>query len=223
MSATATKTVRHVAINLEASCSPACEQMARADYDGTYYTHPPYPLSILELPGSGGEYEFAVSRVARYNARLATKRGYHHRLIDRADWTDDIHALRSSASFRQGRNMPDSYMHRQEYTPDVPAGAQCSRHLSVFHGVTSPDGHLVAYAHMVQCGEVVRFNTILGHWDHLDAQVVWLLVMETLKWHIDEHQVGFALYFTHDSGHGPGLRYFKERFGFRAANVEWCW
>jgi hypothetical protein len=87
--------------------------------------------------------------------------------------------------------------------------------------VTGADGRLVAYAQLIQCGEVARFNTILGHWDHLQDQVVWLLVMEAIKWHIDESRAAFALYYTHHSGHGPGLRYFKERFRFAPARVEW--
>lgn len=221
MTVVAERTVCRVAVNLEASCSAACEALARSEYDGTYYTRPAYPLSVVALPASGAEYEYQCSRVARYNARLASKRGYTHSLINRADWTDDLHALRSSAEFRQGRNMPDAYMQRQEYGVDPAADEQCPRHLSVFHGVTSPDGRLVAYMHMVQCGQIVRVNTILGHWDHMDDQVVWLLVMEALKWHIDERGVEYGLYFTHDSGHGPGLRYFKERFRFAPSVVEW--
>ena len=31
----------------------------------------------------------------------------------------------------------------------------------------------------------------------------------------------FGLYYTHESGHGGGLRYFKERFGMRPARVSW--
>jgi hypothetical protein len=45
--------------------------------------------------------------------------------------------------------------------------------------------------------------------------------MELVKWHIDRCAAGYALYYTHASGHGPGLRYFKERLGFRPALVTW--
>ena len=74
---------------------------------------------------------------------------------------------------------------------------------------------------MVQCGEVTRVNTILGHWDYLDDQVVWLLVMAGFRWHIDECGSRYGLYYTHASGHGPGLRYFKERFGMRPTRARW--
>ena len=48
---------------------------------------------------------------------------------------------------------------------------------------------------------------------------MWLLTLEMFKWHIDECDARFGLYYTHDSGDGPGLRYWKERFGLRATKA----
>jgi hypothetical protein len=97
------------------------------------------------------------------------------------------------------------------------------RHLITVHGVVGPDGHLAGYCQMVQCGEVARVNSILGHWDHLPDRIMWLLMLEVVKWHIENAQARYALYYTHLSGHGPGLRYWKERLGFRPAQVTWEW
>jgi hypothetical protein len=196
-----------------------CNTLPLSEYSGTFYDTTEHALSIAVLPRYGEEYEYGCSVVARQNARYAAKRGYTYERIDRADWEDDLHKLRSSASFRQGRDMPGTYMTWQAYGHDVPSG--CRRHGSTVHGVIGPDGHLAGYAQVVQCGQVVRVNTILGHADKLADRVMWLLMMEAAKWHIDSCNASFFLYYTHDSGHGPGLRYFKERLGFRPHTVEW--
>lgn len=198
-----------------------CSRLPVSEYGDTYYTAPPEPLSIAELPATGHAYEMGCSRVARQNARVASRLGYRYERIDRADWENDLHALRSSAPCRQGRPMPDSYMRWQPYGSDRWPEPHCKRHLVTVHGIVAADGHLAAYAQVVQCGEVVRFNTILGHADHLEHRVVWLLFMELIKWHVDECGARYALYYAHDSGHGGGLRYFKERLGFRPAWVTW--
>jgi hypothetical protein len=199
----------------------ACQELPLSEYDGTFYSTTMHPLSIAVLLDTGHEYEMACSTCARQNARAAVRRGYEYLRIDRAEWEDDLHAIRSSAPIRQGRAMHPAYMMRQTYSSDVWPEPHCKRHLVTVHGVVGTDGHLAAYMQLVQCGEIVRVNTILGHWDKLKDQVVWLLVMEALKWHIDECGASYALYYTHDSGHGPGLRYFKERFGFRPAFASW--
>ena len=200
---------------------PSCHELPLSEYHGTFYATPTSLLSIAQLPDTGHEYEFGCSRVARQNARAAVRRGYEYLRIDRAEWVDDLHAIRSSAPDRQGRAMPDAYMERQTYSSDAWPEPHCKRHLITVHGVVGPNGRLAAYAQVVQCGEIVRFNTIMGHWDRLKDQVVWLLVLELIKWHIDECGAAYALYYTHDSGHGTGLRYFKERFNFRPAEVSW--
>ena len=50
---------------------------------------------------------------------------------------------------------------------------------------------------------------------------MWLLMLETFRWHIEQGDARFGLYYTHHSGHGPGLRYWKERFGMRPTRATW--
>lgn len=210
-----------LAIHLEQSDTkiPLCTTLPRSEYHGTFYASTPHALSVAVLPADGHQYEYGCSVVARQNARYAAKHGYRYERIDRADWENDLHAIRSSAAFRQGRDMPSAYMERQTYSHDVSSG--CKRHGSTVHGVIGPDEHLAGYTQLVQCGEVVRVNTILGHAAKLEDRLMWLLMMEAAKHHIDECGAGYFLYYTHLSGHGPGLRYFKERLGFRPHRVEW--
>jgi hypothetical protein len=198
-----------------------CVRLPHTEYGTGFYYSPDHDLSVAVLPETGHEYEYGCSTVARQNARYSERLGYRHMLIDRADWETDLYLIRSSQRVRQGREMPTAYLERQTYSSDAIPADHCPRHLTAVHGIVSDAGQLVAYAQVVQCGEIARVNSILGHWDHLPRRVVWLLVMEFVKWHIAHCDAKFALYYTHLSGHGPGLRYFKERLGFRPARVTW--
>jgi hypothetical protein len=198
-----------------------CNDLPVQEYVGTFYSEPQHPLSVAVLPSDGHAYEYGCSTVARQNARYAAKHGYRYQRIDRADWADDLYALRSSAPERQGREMPADYMTHRIYGSDAWPIIHCKRHLATVHGVIGPDDHLAGYMQVIQCGEVVRINTILGHADKLEDRLMWLLLVEAVKWHIDECAAKYFLYYTHASGHGPGLRYFKERLGFRPHTVTW--
>jgi hypothetical protein len=62
-------------------------------------------------------------------------------------------------------------------------------------------------------------SSILGHAERLRDDIMYLLVTETLR---DQSWFGgTAFYNLHNSG-TDGLRYFKERLGFRPAEVEWA-
>jgi hypothetical protein len=204
---------RRAFVGLEPGCTDACATHVAREYgEKSFYHSPRHPLSLVDLPAAG-------TRVSRYNSRRCERLGYRHEIIDRADWADDLHALRSSAPERQGRAMPLAYLERQEYAHDILSG--CQQHTAVIHGVIGEDGHLAAYAQVVQSSEVARVNTILGHDARMRDGVVWLLVRSFLDWH-QARGATFGLYYTHASGHGDGLRYFKERNGFYPATVEWA-
>lgn len=224
MTAVLLEELRFVTVDTEHGCTgtPGCAALVEREYVDSFYSSPRHALSVVQFPASGDEYaRKTCSRVAPYNARLAARRGYFHAIIDRADWEDDLFALRSSQQIRQGRAMPPAYMRWQPYPSDRWPDPFCMRHLDVFHGVIGADGHLTGYVHLVQCGEITRVNTILGHWNNLSDGVMWLLVLEAFKWHIDQCASRFGLYYTHLSGQGQGLRYFKERFGMRPSRVTW--
>ena len=95
----------------------------------------------------------------------------------------------------------------------------CPRHQIRTYGVLH-DGHLVAYTWLYQVGEMCLFSTILGHGDHLNAGVMYLLIAETLKDVIDVAGAKYAMYNMHISG-TEGLRFFKEQIGFAPYWVEW--
>lgn len=194
---------------------PSCADLARSEYGpASFYAHPKSPLSVVDLD------DWIPSHVVGYNARRCTRLGYEYMPeIDRHKWIDDMHELRSSARERQGRPMPLAYMERFEYATDPMP--DCPRHGFVVHGIIDPAGHLVAYVQVYQCGDCARLNSILGHVAHLEAGVMWLLMLEALEYHRDESGARHGVYYTHESGHGGGLRYFKERLRFRQADVDW--
>jgi hypothetical protein len=196
-----------------------CADLANAEYRDSFYAKPNSHLSVACLPETGQEYGKVCSKVVRENANRARRSGYVVQVIDRKDWADDLFELRSSATVRQGRPMPPAYMAYQEYGTDYPYQA-CPRHGAKVHGVIGPDGHLAGYVQLIQSGDVVRVNTILGHADKLADRVMWLLMLEAVKWHIEHAAAQFLLYYTHYSG-TDGLRYWKERFGMRPSTVRW--
>jgi hypothetical protein len=62
-------------------------------------------------------------------------------------------------------------------------------------------------------------SMILGHGDHLNDGIMFLLFQGVV-----EHQAGLGgsfFYNRADSG-GEGLRWFKARLGFEAADIEWA-
>ena len=197
-----------------------CRDLPLEEYGpGSFYGDCRDPLAIVEFPDTGDEYRGRCSRAVRENANYAHRLGYRHETIDRADWTDDLYEIRASAPVRQGRAMPAAYLRRQEYPHDPEP--DCAHHGYTVHGVIGPDERLAGYAQIVQCGEMARLNTIIGHADRLRDRVMWLLMLEAFRWHIDRCGARFGLYYTHDSGHGDGLRYWKERFGMRPTDATW--
>ena len=114
--------------------------------------------------------------------------------------------------------MARGYLERQEFSPlpDYP----CARHAVRATGVWAPDGHVVAYLVMLRSGDLALVSQILGHADHLEREVMWLLFQHALEREITAAPDGVMVYNRHDSG-TKGLRWWKERVGFREEVVEW--
>lgn len=212
MTLTATR-LREVQISLlnecqERGCVDFSERMFAQLAGGGYVQ----PCSVLPLPPRIQEW--------RHGHRTARKRAdrcalsYRFREIEREHYSDDVFEINTSVSARQGRPMSASYQERPTLTP-LPRS--CDQHAVYAYGVL--DEKLRAYSWVYRVGELVMFSTILGHADYLEDHVMYLLVAGAL-----EHQIargpGFAFYNRHDSG-TDGLRFFKERLGFRPYRIEW--
>lgn len=213
---TATETA--LRISLEVDCggselcgrlaSPLLEQLSTGDYDR---------CSVLEIPPTL-EVWLEQHRTARRRATRSGRRGYIAHYLKREEHVDEIHAINRSARMRQGRPMSPGYRSRQTYAP-LPA-YPCARHAIRTTGVSVLEGPLVAYLVMYRCGGLALVSQILGHAEHLEAEIMYQLFAAALARELG-HGPGLVVYNRHDSG-TPGLRFYKERLGFEEAVVEWA-
>jgi len=171
--------------------------------------------SVMELPESLEAWR-AEHRTARKRADRAARLGYEFSTVQAHLHTEDLYAINVSLDERQGRPMAPGYRVPPSPTPDPPY--TCPRHAIRRYGVLS-GSRLVAYLWLYRSGELALVSSILGHGDHLRDDVMYLLVQGVVEREIDAG--GFLVYNRHDSG-TDGLRFFKERLGFRPVEVEWA-
>jgi hypothetical protein len=70
-------------------------------------------------------------------------------------------------------------------------------------------------------GEIVGMNRIMGHGDHLDNGVMFLLMAGVVE-HVKATRPGIRyVFYDMFFGAGEGLREFKTRLGFRPHYVHW--
>ncbi len=202
-----------VAISLEGGCGrgPGCR--ARAERHHAQLQAYAAQCSLLELDGVDAW--LAQHRTARRRRGRAIARGYRFAPIDRSLYLDAIYAINTSAEERQGRPMTDGYRSRPSYGPDT---VECDRHAVNCYGVLTDAGLLVAYAFVYRLGELALISGILGHADHLEGEVMYLLAAGVVEH--ESGQGGWLFYNRHDSG-TDGLRFFKERVGFQPCDIDW--
>jgi hypothetical protein len=78
---------------------------------------------------------------------------------------------------------------------------------------------LVAYLWIYRSGQLALVSQILGHADHLEHDVMFLLFEGMLTCEPPDN--GWLVYNRADSG-TDGLRFFKARLGFEATPVRWA-
>lgn len=206
--------IEDVTIGLETACSQKCGEFAFPLYrqlsDGRYDL-----CSVLELPGSVSAWRDA-HRTARKRADRAHHRGYRFVNVLRHERVDEIHEINTSASTRQGRPMSEGYAVKPATAPDPIYG--CPAHGVHPYGVEDIDGNLVAYLWIYRAGQLALVSQILGHADHLNHEIMYLLWQGMLDSELRER--GFVVYNRHDSG-TDGLRFYKERVGLAETAVRW--
>jgi hypothetical protein len=173
-------------------------------------------VELLELPYTMSDYERGSERQAfRTNRRRAMTLGYQYEVTDAAAQVDDLLRIHLSLPERQGRQMLTAYTKRS----DVEAYLQDRQHTSV---VRDAEGSIQAYATVDVSGDLACISQIMGHGEHLRAGVMYLLLDGVIRGLLDDQPSSprwlmYDMYF----GAEPGLRYFKERLGFRPYRVRW--
>lgn len=209
------QTLEAVAVSLEVGCDggPLCAELSGPLYlqlsRGNYGE-----CSVLAIPDSIAGWR-DEHRTARKRADRAARRGYRFAEIQREQFADDIFEINTSLEQRQGRPMSSGYRERTTFSP-LPVYI-CARHRVSTYGVLKAE-RLVAYLWLYRAGDLALVSTILGHGDHLEDEVMYLLMQGAIRREIDTG--GYLVFNRHDSG-TDGLRFFKERVGFAESPVGW--
>ena len=197
-------------------------QAVYADFNSR---HPRFPIfrkkmigvALLPISGSYESYLKSVNgkNSAAYYARKATRNGYALAEIDPNLYLSDIYEINISKEYRQGRNMDEKYknkVQRIELEPDYR-----------YFGVLAADGRLVAYAWVQICGEIWVLSTLLGHGEHLNQGIMYLLVTGIVHWLYCLPDPGHDRYLMYDTFYGAltGLKQFKLKLGFKPYWVRW--
>jgi hypothetical protein len=151
-------------------------------------------------------------RYMRRRVQRARRLGYTFGPFDPDDRRADLLAIHESLPQRQGQAIEARYLD--------PAAVYDTGPYVEYIGVFR-DGILVAYAQLRYAGEIVGLNRIMGHGDHLDDGIMFLLMAEIVA-HVkttrpDIHYVFYDMFF----GASEGLRAFKTHLGFRPHYVRW--
>jgi hypothetical protein len=175
------------------------------------YTH---GMSLMPCPDSLADWQ-AEHRTARKRAWRSERLGYRFAEVDMSLYADDRYEINTSKQERQGRPMTDGYRAHTRIgrLPDYP----CDRHAIRTYGVLQGDT-LRAYMTLYRVGDLGMVSMILGHGDHLRHDIMYLLFAGMIG---EQAGAGGTLFYNrHDSG-TEGLRFFKERLGFRAGDIDW--
>jgi hypothetical protein len=210
-----TETAVQTTIKLEADCGfEECAAFAGQLYlqlrEG-YET-----CSVMPIPETLAEWRDA-HRTARKRAKKCRELGYRLTYGKRHQFADDILAINTSTPVRQKRPMSPGYSERPSETPD-PVWS-CHRHSVHPYGVISPEGRLVAYLWLYRSGQLALVSQILGHADHLENGIMYLLWDGMIAFESIDPD-GFIVYNRHDSG-TEGLRFYKQRVGLEETEVAW--
>jgi hypothetical protein len=175
---------------------------------------------LLLLPERFDDYLKGKDKQAlRTNRRRSTEYGFRFDKFAPSEHLEAILAINTSTRVHQGYRMSSAFLNigsLRNWTEDKPT----------IYGLFDPHESLKAYAHVRHCGEVAIFSSLLGHAEDLDKGIMYLLVSEVIREMI-EHKCrqGIPIWAMYDTffGASPGLRYFKERLGFKPYKVRWIW
>jgi len=171
-----------------------------------------HSLSNLRLPSSVDLYVQMIGGKSRNIIRKAEKLGYEHHHADSRALLDDIFEIRTSSPCRQGKPIPDYF---KEY-PLIPISTEglCERHNEEFFGVFL-EKKLVAYCTLRCFGEIAQINHILGHKDHVQNGIMYLLMNGIVRWLSTNKPWLRAINYLYASDIHAGLGQFKYNLGFR--------
>jgi hypothetical protein len=190
--------------------------------------HPRFPLiprkslgaAMINLQGSYADYRRSKFRpLAKRKLKSANQRKYSYAKIDAVSAIDQIMEINASRPERGGKPMLPLYLNRSKFELIV-------REIGNAHVVKCPDGKVVAYALVPNIGDVWTFDYLLGHGDHLNSGVMYLLMAHVIEEKFElAKTAGNPKWIMYDTwlGANAGLRQFKAVLGFSPYWVRWRW
>lgn len=151
-------------------------------------------------------------RYARRRVRRATRLGYTFEDFDPAERRADLLAIHSSLPERQGRPIDREYLDPE---------AIVSRGRNVEYLGVLRDGVVVAYSRMDYVGDIAGMGRVMGHGEHLDNGVMFLLTAGIVGHVKSTRPQARYLFYDMFFGAPNGLRAFKTNLGFRPHFVRW--
>jgi len=171
-------------------------------------------MALVDLSGfsNRSDYLSSVSRKDQgaYHGKRALRRGFVFSEIDQNIYIDDIHAINTSVTERQGRPMDPAYFEKPQFYAKKP-------HFRYF-GILSADGTLVAYCNIATYGNFAATDRLLGYKNN--DGIMYLLLVEIICRLIDDNEVQYFMYDTF-LGAQEGLRNFKRRLGFQPYRIRY--
>jgi hypothetical protein len=164
-----------------------------------------YPSGLKYLESVNGK------NSAYYYARKCKARGYVLCEIDRNKYRHEIALIETSAPERQGRPMGEDYGEFEKIYVDFENYK--------YYGVTF-NGRLVAYANIGIYGDFACVSRLMGHANHLNNGVMYLMLTEIVSNLIEQRNLFYIFYDTW-YGASDGLRGFKRKLGFSPCMAHW--
>ena len=127
--------------------------------------------------------------------------------------------INESRPERSGRPMLSLYSNRSKFELIL-------REIGNAHVVRCPDGKIVAYALVPNIGDLWTLDYVLGHGDHLNSGVMYLLMAHVIEEKFEfAKTAGSPKWIMYDTwlGANAGLRQFKAVVGFSPYWVRWRW
>lgn len=175
-------------------------------------------VALMPIPDNADKYlKGKPKQVVRTNRTRCLKQGYYFKTFNPVDRITEVMDIHSSAHFRQGRPMSEAYLNENEVL-------HWASNKPLLFGVFNSDDILKAYAYAPVIGDLCIINRLLGHDEALNDGVMYLLISEVVSQMVSNKLTfGYPNWFMYDTFFGAqeGLRYFKERLGFKPYKVIW--
>lgn len=168
------------------------------------------PLALIKLPTTHEDYLNLVGDKTRNMIRKAERNGYEFNEFVWNDYLDDIYEINTSKTIRAAGVMRGWYTKPvQPRNHSVDEQNYCK-----YYGAFK-DRQLMAYLHLLLCGDHAFFRHFIGHAEHLKDGVMNGLVSQMVKNYIGHPRILWLKYGSLPDGYHGSVYSFRKHAGFR--------